>query len=131
MTSTLLIKLALFATIIGIAYSIGLNEQCAGQGYVTYPCDAGLACFRRNAFFSACLYVCPGGIGWECETGVATVPVATVPVATVPVATVPVPTVAAAWDRCGGDGWTGATLCPTGYACYARSILYSQVNDYY
>jgi len=116
MTSTFLIKLTLFATIIGIAYSVGIYEQCAGLGYGTFACDAGLACFRRNQYYSSCQYSCPRSVGWECEIGLPPLPVTTV---------------ALEWDQCGGDGWLGPRACPAGYGCYARSVYYSQVTDYY
>ncbi|CAF3708161.1 unnamed protein product [Adineta steineri] len=114
MTSALLTKLALFAAILNIAYSVGIYEQCAGDGYGTFPCDAGLTCFRRNIWYSSCQTSCPKGVGWECETYV------------------PPVVFAAGWDQCGGEGWYGPRACPAGYACYARSIYYSQcrpVND--
>ncbi|CAF1658177.1 unnamed protein product [Adineta ricciae] len=111
MTSTLSTKLILLAAIIGIAYSVGIYEQCAGEGYGTFPCAAGLGCFRRNKWYSSCQPSCPTNVGWECEF-----------------ATVPAVTIAAGWDQCGGDGWFGPTVCEFGYACYARSVYYSQVR---
>jgi hypothetical protein len=113
MASTLLINLAVLSTIISIAYSVGLYEQCAGDGYGTFPCNVGLACFRRNHWFSSCQTSCPLNLGWECE-------------GFVPVT--PVPTVSAGWDQCGGDGWVGPRACAVGFVCYARSVFYSQVS---
>jgi len=107
MTSTFSIKLILLAAIVGIAYSVGIYEQCAGEGYGTFPCAPGLACFRRNKYYSSCQTSCPRNLGWECETAAAV-----------------------GWDQCGGQGWIGAVGCPAGYACYARSVYYSQVSDY-
>jgi hypothetical protein len=115
MASTLL--LALFAAIIGTAYSVGLYVQCAGEGYGNFPCDAGLICFRRNRYYSSCQYSCPLNQGWECEAYL--------------VATPP-PAIVAGWGQCGGDGWYGARACAAGFACYARTALYSQcrpIND--
>jgi len=113
----LLVKLTLLATIIGTACSVGIYEQCAGEGYGTFPCNAGLTCFRRNVFYSSCQYTCPRNVGWECEaymgTGTGTGSI-----------------IAAEWDQCGGDGWVGATGCSAGYACYARSVFYSQCRPF-
>ncbi|CAF0750321.1 unnamed protein product [Rotaria sordida] len=109
MTSSLLVKLTLLAAIIGIAYSVGLYEQCAGEGYGTFPCNAGLTCFRRNNWFSSCQYECPKNQGWHCETYITLAP-----------------SFAAGWAQCGGDVWGGPRGCPAGYACYARSVYYSQ-----
>jgi hypothetical protein len=36
------------------------------------------------------------------------------------------PNVAAAWAKCGGFGWTGATSCATGFSCISQSVWYSQ-----
>jgi len=113
MTSTLLVKSILLAALVSIAYSVGIYEQCAGEGFGNFPCDGGMTCFRRNKWFSSCQYSCPKNVGWECE-GIATA--------------APVGAVAAGWDQCGGEGWIGARLCPAGFACYARSVYYSQVN---
>ncbi|CAF1010244.1 unnamed protein product [Rotaria sp. Silwood1] len=109
MASSLLVKLTVLAAIIGVAYSVGIYEQCAGEGYPTLPCDAGLTCFRRNKWFSSCQHSCPLNLGWECETYITLAP-----------------TYAAGWSQCGGDGWAGPRVCPAGYVCYARSVYYSQ-----
>ena len=113
MISALLTKLTLLAAIISIAYAVGIYEQCAGDGYGTFPCAPGLGCFRRNQWYSSCQPSCPRNVGWECETYVA-----------------PIATIAAGWDQCGGDGWVGPGVCPAGYGCYARSVYYSQVSVY-
>jgi len=52
----MLMKLFLLATLLGCAYSVGIYEQCAGEGYGTFPCNAGLTCFRRNKWYSSCQY---------------------------------------------------------------------------
>ncbi|CAF1243090.1 unnamed protein product [Didymodactylos carnosus] len=91
------------------------KESLQCEGYGTFPCDAGLTCFRRNKFFSSCQYSCPLNVGWECETQPYVSGV-----------------IAAGWDQCGGDGWRGPSVCPAGYVCYARTVWYSQcrpVND--
>ena len=116
MASALLIKLSLFAAIISIAYSVGIYEQCAGEGYGTFPCTVGLTCFRRNRWYSSCQYSCPLNIGWECETALPAVTV---------------PTIAAGWDQCGGEGWAGPATCAAGFVCHARSVYYSQVNHFF
>ena len=113
----MLMKLFLLATLLGCAYSVGIYEQCAGEGYGTFPCNAGLTCFRRNKWYSSCQYSCPRNLGWECEAALATLPPSTI---------------AAEWEQCGGDGWLGPRVCATGYCCYARSVFYSQcrpIND--
>lgn len=97
----------LLAALVGVAQSVGIYEQCAGEGYGTFPCNAGLTCFRRNKWYSSCQYSCPLNQGWECEAALRP---------------------ANGWDQCGGQGWNGGTVCPAGYACYARSIYYSQVK---
>ncbi|KAI8800636.1 glycoside hydrolase superfamily [Cladochytrium replicatum] len=33
---------------------------------------------------------------------------------------------AAAWGQCGGQGWTGATCCPSGWSCVFSNNWYSQ-----
>merc|ERR1719361_2466839 len=33
---------------------------------------------------------------------------------------------AAAWEKCGGNAWTGPTCCVTGYQCERESQWYSQ-----
>ncbi|KAF3274236.1 hypothetical protein TWF970_007985 [Orbilia oligospora] len=33
---------------------------------------------------------------------------------------------ATAWSQCGGSGWTGATVCVSGYKCSAQNAYYSQ-----
>lgn len=109
----MIIQLAFIATIISCVYTVGIYEQCAGDGYGTFPCDAGLTCFRRNQWYSSCQHSCPRNVGWECEASLPPVPVTTI---------------AAGWEQCGGDGWLGATACAAGYVCYARSVFYSQVN---
>ncbi|CAF1351982.1 unnamed protein product [Rotaria magnacalcarata] len=109
MISTFLVKLALLVTVIDIAYSVAIYEQCAGEGYGNFPCDNGMTCFRRNKWFSSCQYSCPLNLGWECETYIAVTP-----------------GYAAQWAQCAGEGWGLARPCPAGYACYARSIYYSQ-----
>ena len=111
MTSALLTQLTLLAAIIGFAHSVGIYEQCAGEGYGSFPCAAGLACFRRNKWYSSCQPSCPLNVGWECEAYIR-----------------PIATVAAGWDQCGGEGWVGPYACPAGYVCYARSVYYSQVS---
>jgi hypothetical protein len=113
MTTSLLITFAFLATIIGYTSSVAIYGQCAGEGYGTFPCDAGLTCFRRNKWYSSCQYSCPRYVGWECETYA-------------PPVTVPL--FAAGWDQCGGEGWLGPRNCPAGYGCYARSVYYSQVS---
>lgn len=113
MASTLLIQLIALVALFGIAHSAGLYEQCAGEGYGTFPCTFGLTCFRRNKWFSSCQHSCPLNLGWECEAYVVRPPVSTI---------------AAGWDQCGGEGWLGATVCAAGFACYARSIHYAQVR---
>ncbi|CAF0911423.1 unnamed protein product [Adineta ricciae] len=115
MVSALMLAFALFVTIIDRTYSVGIYEQCAGEGYGTFPCNPGLTCFRRNKWYSSCQYSCPRNLDWECETYIA-----------------PVSTIAAGWNQCGGDGWQGPKVCAAGYACYARSVHYSQcrpIND--
>jgi hypothetical protein len=37
--------------------------------------------------------------------------------------------VAAGWDQCGGDSWIGPRICVAGYACYTRSVYFSQVSS--
>jgi endoglucanase len=32
----------------------------------------------------------------------------------------------AAWAQCGGQGWTGATTCVSGYTCVYENAYYSQ-----
>lgn len=32
------------------------------------------------------------------------------------------------WSQCGGQGWSGGTVCPSGYTCVANSAWYSQCN---
>ena len=113
MTSSFLIKFALLTAIIGYASSVGIYEQCAGEGYGTFPCNAGLQCFRRNKWYSSCQFSCPRFVGWECE-------------AYLPPVTAP--SIAAGWEQCGGEGWMGPRTCVAGYACYARSIHFSQVS---
>jgi hypothetical protein len=108
-----LIKLTLLAAIIHIAYSVGIYEQCAGEGYGSFPCNAGMGCFRRNRWYSSCQYSCPLGLAWECETYVT-----------------PAPTVAAGWDQCAGEGWGATRGCAAGFVCHARSVYYSQVSYY-
>ncbi|UJR33237.1 hypothetical protein I4U23_020692 [Adineta vaga] len=115
MTFALSIKLALFTAIIGLTYSVGIYEQCAGEGYGNFPCAPGLGCFRRNRWYSSCQPSCPKNVGWECEAY-----------------TAPVVTIAAGWDQCGGEGWGGPSVCEPGFVCYARSVYYSQcrpIND--
>ena len=114
MLSSLLIKFTLLTAIIGCAYSVGIYEQCAGEGYGTFPCNAGLTCFRRNKWYSSCQFSCPRYVGWECELYLPPVPIGVV---------------AAGWDQCGGDSWIGPRTCVAGYACYTRSVYYSQVSS--
>ncbi|KAI0795876.1 acetyl xylan esterase [Abortiporus biennis] len=54
------------------------------------------------------------------------VPPTTVPPTTVPPTTVPLPsgTPVAHWGQCGGIGWTGSTVCASGFTC-------TKLNDYY
>jgi len=87
--------------------SVRIYEQCAGEGYGNFPCDAGLTCFRRNKWFSSCQFSCPLGLGWECELGYQS------------------SLIAPAWDTCGGEGYVSKS-CEPGFACYARTIYYSQ-----
>lgn len=101
-------KLIILVVIVVATNGVRIYEQCAGEGYGTYPCDAGLTCFRRNKWFSSCQYSCPRNLNWECEWQYAT---------------------AADWDQCGGQGWTGAATCGKGYVCYPRSVYYSQVSQ--
>lgn len=103
----------LLLAFIPIVSSVGLYEQCGGEGY-TGPtgCDLPLKCFRRSRWFSSCQTECPG-LDWECalpekdtediedEPG------------------------ASNWEQCGGDGWNGATWC-IDYPCEPRSNWYSQ-----
>jgi len=116
MAFSFLIKLALLAAISSIAYSVGIYQQCGGDGYGLFPCDAGLTCFRRNNVYSSCQYTCPKNQGWECEAYY--------------YPPTPAPTIAAGWDQCGGDGWVGPRVCEAGYACYTRSVYFSQVCNY-
>ncbi len=64
MASTLLVKSILLAALVSIAYSVGIYEQCAGEGFGNFPCDGGMTCFRRNKWFSWCQYSCPKNLGW-------------------------------------------------------------------
>lgn len=32
------------------------------------------------------------------------------------------------WGQCGGTGWTGPTVCPSGWTCTYSSAYYSQVT---
>ena len=103
MTSTLLIKLTLLAAIISIAYSVGIYEQCAGEDYGTFPCDAGLTCFRRNKWYSSCQSSCPRNVGWECED----------------VALV----ILAAYSQCNN---VSNAICSTGTGCFRNNANYSE-----
>ena len=113
MASALLISLTVLSAIVSITYSVGIYEQCDGEGYGTFPCDDDLTCFRRNQWYSSCQYACPRNVGWDCEIGLPTEPI---------------PTIAIGWGQCGGEGWTGPAECDTGYVCYERSVFYSQVS---
>ncbi|CAF1162529.1 unnamed protein product [Adineta steineri] len=102
-----------------------IYEQCAGEGYETFPCNPGLTCFRRNKWFSLCQYSCSKTLDWECETYIA-----------------PVTTILAGWDRCGDEGWMGMccpsgtcnnvgnAICPFRYGCFRNSDLYSECRPY-
>ena len=113
MASSSIFVFVLLAGIVGCAYSVGLYEQCAGEGFGLFPCNAGLTCYRRNKLFSSCQFSCPRYQGWECEAYLPPLPVGTV---------------SAGWDQCGGDTWVGPRGCAAGFACYARSVYYSQVS---
>ena len=114
MVSSSILVFALLAAVIVCAYFVGLYEQCAGDGFGLFPCDAGLTCYRRNKLYSSCQFSCPRYQGWECE-------------AYLPPA--PIPTVAGGWDQCGGDVWYGPRVCAAGFVCYTRSVYYSQVSS--
>jgi hypothetical protein len=95
-----------------LASSVGLYEQCGGEGYTgSTQCNWPLQCFRRSRWFSSCQTSCPGG-DWECGstgyTGGDRSPVGAQP-----------------WDQCGGEGWKGSNWCLE-YPCVARSQWYSQ-----
>ena len=107
-------KLAVLAVLVSCAYAVGIYQQCAGDGYGKFPCDAGLTCFRRNKWYSSCQYSCPRSLGWECEVGLP------------PLVT---PNVALAWAQCGGEGWVGPKACPANYTCYSRARYYAQVSS--
>ncbi len=113
MASSLLIKFALLASIIGCAYSVGIYEQCAGEGFRPLPCNPGLTCFRRSKWYSSCQYSCPRQLGWECEFYLPPLPIVTI---------------AVGWEQCGGQGWLGPRICVAGYGCYARDAYFSQVS---
>jgi hypothetical protein len=49
-----------------LASSVGLYQQCGGEGYVgSTECDQPLKCFERSRWFSSCQISCPG-VDWKC-----------------------------------------------------------------
>ncbi|CAF3375257.1 unnamed protein product [Rotaria sp. Silwood1] len=92
------------------ALSVGIYEQCGGEGY-TGPtnCNWPLGCFRRSRWFSSCQTSCPG-TDWECSSMEGYSSGAGF---------------AKAWEQCGGEGWTGPQICSQ-YSCQWRSQWYAQ-----
>lgn len=107
--------LTIFCIVIAIgssARAVPLYEQCGGEGYRgSTQCDAGLRCLSRSQWFSSCQVSCPPD--WECreESGASNSGQSAV---------------ALELEQCGGEGHRGATECPSGFKCYARSVWYSQ-----
>ena len=85
--------------------------QCGGQDY-TGPtaCSAGYTCVYSSMWYS------------QCKPGTTT---PSQPVAQ-PTLAPTVATLQTAWGKCGGLGYAGPTLCPTGFACVYDSVWYSQ-----
>jgi hypothetical protein len=97
-----------------LASSVGLYQQCGGEGYVgSTECDQPLKCFERSRWFSSCQISCPG-VDWKCVSS-----------GDDSKTDVEDDTVAPNWEQCGGEGWNGPTSCGE-YPCEPRSQWYSQ-----
>ncbi|CAF1461892.1 unnamed protein product [Adineta ricciae] len=100
----------LFVSYIPLCLSVGIYQQCGGEGYRgSTTCDWPLKCFRRSHWFSSCQTSCPGG-DWQCVTETSSSTGFGL---------------AKAWDQCGGEGWKGPRNCAQ-YPCQWRSKWYAQ-----
>jgi len=91
---------------IPLCWSVGLYQQCGGEGYKgSTTCDWPLGCFRRSRWFSSCQVSCPAA-DWEC-------------------ARLGGSGLAKSWDQCGGEGWNGPRGCVE-YPCQWRTKWYAQ-----
>jgi len=103
----------LLLVFVPIVSSVGLYEQCGGEGYGgSTECTLPLQCFRRSRWFSSCQVSCPDR-DWECASPESYLKPEVDDVA------------AQNWEQCGGEGWNGATSCVE-YPCEPRSKWYSQ-----
>jgi hypothetical protein len=114
-------------------------EQCGGQGWQGSTCCAsGLTCAELNEWFSMCE---PSSLVEEAGTTTAasataapaatttTAPTTTAVTSTAaPATTADGAACAGPWEQCGGNGWTGATCCVSGYACNELSEWHSQCD---
>merc|ERR1712187_171247 len=113
-------------------------EQCGGQGWQGSTCCAsGLTCAVLNEWFSMCepsSYVEEAGTTTAAPATAApaatttTAPTTTAMTSTAAPATTADGACAGPWEQCGGNGWTGATCCVSGYACNELSEWHSQCD---
>ncbi|CAF0785311.1 unnamed protein product [Adineta steineri] len=104
----------LLFVLVPIVSSVGLYDQCGGQGYTgSTECNWPLKCFRRNQWFSSCQTSCPSR-DWECALPESYSETNDEDTAVAP-----------NWEQCGGEGWKGPTACAD-YPCQPRSVWFSQ-----
>ena len=103
----------LLVSSIPLSSSVGLYQQCGGEGYKgSTSCDWPLTCYRRSRWFSSCQTQCPGG-DWDCAklTGTG--------------GSIGGSTLAKGWEQCGGEGWNGPRACAE-FPCQWRTKWYAQ-----
>lgn len=90
--------------------TVGEWDQCGGEGWT-----GGTVCISP--------YVCTVYSVWYSQCEASDTAITTVP------ASVPVSTgegTVHQWNQCGGEGWTGGTICVSPYTCTVYSVWYSQ-----
>ena len=92
-------------------------DQCGGQGWTgAVNCVSGYTCVVSSIWYSQC----------KPTSSLVNTPVPTL-APTFTVTTTPTSGgTQAVWGKCGGQGWTGPTVCASGSTCVFSSIWYSQ-----
>ncbi|BGP54626.1 hypothetical protein JCM8202v2_002213 [Rhodotorula sphaerocarpa] len=132
------------------SYSAAAYAQCGGVGYTGDTCCvSGYTCVFSNSYYSQCVPgsnppstttttpaaptpTPPGCTGLQSAYDSQCVPGSNPPSTTTTTPAAPTPTppgctgLQSAYGQCGGQGYLGATCCPTGYICSVSNPYYSQ-----
>jgi len=128
-----------------------LENRQAGACSATVPCPSGFCCSQYGYCGTGPQYcqpqtgTCVGGVGGTCAAGLCCSPYGycgtgvefcgksttttkkptTTPKKTTVSPPTPTATLVNQYDQCGGQGWTGSTVCKPPYVCTYFSVWYS------